>query len=145
MKKTKVLILLLSFFVCGVCFAASQNVEEAPVGNNPSVASTTYKVSFFEISTDGRDVSVAGPFYTATYTDDTGTHYFDWHGIADVGANGIVSFYTYPGSSMEIVQIIVNNGIAGYILATSGGSFTLPPIKSDTTITIIYQLGSGGN
>ena len=67
MKKTKVLMLLLSFFVCGVCFATPQNMEEVTDGNNSSVASTTYKVSFIERSTTGQDVSVAGPFYMASY------------------------------------------------------------------------------
>ena len=145
MKKTKVFMLLLSFFVCGVCFAASQNMEEVTDGNNPSVVSTTYKVSFFERSTTGLDVSVAGPFYDATYTDDTGSHYFDHDGIADVGANGVVSFSTYSYSGQTIVQILVDNGRVTYVLGTSGGTYTLPPITSNTTITIIYQLGSGGN
>lgn len=54
MKKTKVLMLLLSFFVCGVCFATPQNMEEVTDGNNSSVASTTYKVSFIERSTTAR-------------------------------------------------------------------------------------------
>lgn len=145
MKKTKVLMLLLSFFVCGVCFATPQNMEEVTVGNNPSVASTTYKVSFIERSTTGLDVSVAGPFYTATYKDETGSHYFNHDGIADVGANGIVSFYTYQMSGQAVVQILVDNGRATYVLGTSGGTYELPPITSNTTITIIYRLGNEGN
>ncbi|KKB54024.1 hypothetical protein [Parabacteroides gordonii] len=145
MKKTKVLMLLLSFFVCGVCFATPQNMEEVTDGNNSSVASTTYKVSFIERSTTGQDVSVAGPFYMASYKDDTGSHDFNHDGIADVGANGVVSFYTYKESSQTVVQILVDNGRVTYVLGTSGGTYTLPPITSNTTITIIYQLGSGGN
>ncbi|MFV0582273.1 MAG: hypothetical protein ACK5N4_09530 [Parabacteroides gordonii] len=145
MKKTKVIMLLLFFFVCGICFATPQNMEETVASNNPSVASTTYKVSFFERSTTGLDVSVAGPFYTATYKDDTGSHYFDHDGIADVGANGVVSFSTYSYSGQTVVQILVDNGRVTYVLGTSGGTYTLPPITSNTTITIIYQLGSGGN
>lgn len=145
MKKTKVLMLLLFFFVCGICFAASQNMEEVNDGNNPSVTSTTYKVSFIEKSTTGLDVSVAGPFYDASYKDETGSHYFNHDGIADVGANGIVSFYMYPVSGQTVVQILVNNGSVTYVLGTSEGFYTLPPITSNTTITIIYQLGSGGN
>ena len=145
MKKTKVVMLLLSFFVCGMCFAAPQNKAEAIAGNNLSVTSTTYKVNFLEISTTGLDVSVAGPFYDATYTDDTGTHNFSHDGIADVGANGVVSFSTYSYSSQTVVQILVDNGRVTYVLGTSGGTYTLPPITSNTTITIIYQLGSGVN
>ena len=145
MKKTKVIMLLLSFLVCGICFATPQNMEETVAGNNPSVASASYRVSFFEKSTDGLDVSAAGPFYTATYTDDAGTHYFNHDGIANVGANGVVSFYTYQMSGQTVVQILVNNGRVTYVLGTSGGTYTLPPITSNTTITIIYQLGSGGN
>lgn len=145
MKKTKVIMLLLSFFVCGICFATPQNIEETFAGNNPSVASASYRVSFFEKSTDGSDVSAAGPFYTATYTDDTGSHYFDHDGIVNVGANGVVSFYTYQMSGMAVVQILVNNGTVTYVLGTSGGTYELPPITSNTSITIIYQLGSGVN
>ena len=145
MKKTKILMLLLSFFVCGVCFATPQSMEEVTDGNNPSVASTTYKVSFFEWSTTGLDVSVAGPFYTATYTDNTGTHNFNHYGVADVEANGIVSFSTYSYSGQTIVQILVDNGHITYVLGTSGGTYTLPPITSNTTITIIYRLGNEGN
>lgn len=145
MKKTKVLMLLISFFVCGVCFATPQNMEEVTDGNNPSVASTTYKVSFFEWSTTGLDVSVAGPFYMAIYKDDTGSHYFNHDGIADVGANGIVTFTCYPYSGQSVVQILVDNGHVTYVLGTSEGTYTLPPITSNTTITIIYRLGNEGN
>ena len=100
-------------------------MEETVASNNPSVASTTYKVSFFERSTTGLDVSVAGPFYTATYKDDTGSHYFDHDGIADVGANGVVSFSTYSYSGQTVVQILVDNGRVTYVLGTSGGTYTL--------------------
>lgn len=94
----------------------------------------------------GRFPSVKrGPFYTATYKDDTGSHYFDHDGIADVGANGVVSFSTYSYSGQTVVQILVDNGRVTYVLGTSGGTYTLPPITSNTTITIIYQLGSGVN
>lgn len=144
MKKTKIFMLLLSFFIYGICFATSQNVEETNTGNNLSVASTTYKVSFIERSTTGLDVSVAGPFYMASYKDETGSHSFNYDGIADVGANGVVSFYMYP-ESMTVVQILVDNGSFISVLDPSKDFYTLPPIISNTTITIIYQLGSGGS
>ena len=144
MKKTKVFMLLLSFFVCGVCFAAPQNMDEVTDGNNPSVASTTYKVSFFERSTTGLDVSVAGPFYMAFYKDDAGSHYFNHDGIADVEANGIVSFYMYP-ESMTVVQILVDNGTYTSVLDPTQDYYELPPITSNTTITIIYRLRNEGN
>lgn len=143
MKKTKVFMLLLSFFVCGVCFAIPQKMEETTADNNPNVASTTYRVRFFEKSTTGLDVSVAGPFYMASYKDGTGSHYFNHDGIANVGANGVVSFYMYP-ESMTVVQILVDNGSFTSVLDPSKDFYTLPPITSNTTITIIYQLGSGG-
>lgn len=145
MRKSKVFMLLLAVFVCGICFAVPQNAVEIATGNNASVASVNYRVSFLEKSTDGNNVSAAGPFYTATYKDETGSHYFDHDGVAYVGANGVVSFYTYQMSFVSVVQILVNNGAVTYVLGTSGGTYTLPPITSNTTITIIYQLGSGGN
>lgn len=146
MRKVKACMLLITLFVCSVCFATqhSQYTGETVIVNTPGIANTTYKVSFFEKSTDGKDVSVAGPFYTATYTDETGSHYFNYDGIAYVGVNGVVSFYTYQGSALTIVQILVNNGTITYELGTSGGSYTLPPITSNTTITIIYQVENGG-
>lgn len=144
MKKTKVYMLLLSFLVCGICFATSHNIEEAPIDNNLRVANTTYKVRFIERSTTGQDVSVAGPFYTASYKDDTGLHYFNHDGIADVGTNGIVSFYLYP-ESMTVIQILVDNGTFTSILDPTKKYYELPPITSNTTITIIYQLGGGSN
>lgn len=144
MKKTKVVMLLLSFFVCGMCFAASQETSESNEMNGLSVASAGYTVNITETSTDGRDVSVAGPFYHASYTDDNGSGDFDYYGNATVGNNGVVTLSTHDYGGMTVVQIVIISKTYTAEVGTSAGIYTIP-ITSDATIKIIYQLGSGRN
>lgn len=137
--------LLIFFMACGISFAAPLNSVVLEVPNVLSIASNTYKVNITETSTDGRDVSVAGPFYMATYTDDNGSGDFDYHGYAEVGNNGVVTLGAMDYySSITVVQIVVESKTQTYQVATCAGSYTIP-ITSDTTIKIIYRLGNGEN
>lgn len=144
MKKTRFIMLSIFLLMCGIGFAAPKNPEVAKVPDVLSVASNTYKVKITETATDGRDVSVAGPFYMATYTDDNGGGSFDYYGNANVGNNAVVELSTSDYSGMTVVQIVIISKTLTYEVGTSAGNYTIP-ITSDATITIFYQLGSGKN
>lgn len=141
MKKTKVIMLFLSFFVSGICFAASQETSESLEVNGLSVASAGYTVNITETATDGRDISAAGPFYYATYADDNGGGRFDHYGYANVGNNAEVMLNTYNTNGMTVVQIVIESRTHTYQVGTSAGVYKIPVI-SDATIKIIYQLGN---
>lgn len=138
MRKTKFIMLSIFLIVYGIGFAAPQNPV---VFNALSMASNTYEVNITETSTDGKDVSVAGPFYSATYTDDNGGGRFDHYGYAKVGNNAVVTLGAMGESGTTVVQIVVESKTLTYQLATSAGVYTIP-ITSDTTIKIIYRLGN---
>ena len=134
----------MGILMSGICFAASPRTASVGISDEIKVTNSIYKVNITETSTDGRDVSVAGPFYHASYTDDNGSGDFDYYGNATVGNNGVVTLSTHDDGAMTVVQVVIISKTYTAEIGTSAGIYIIP-ITSDATIKIIYQLGSGRN